>query len=220
LIWGAGYAYIDAKADLDIIRMHQSMMWRTNRIDDLFILNYIRGARDRYAYASDRTTNTYNLLETGSASQNTETMKSLMDGDGDIWAKRADSLLSSILRPTHYMRDMAMINLSIPALLDYLVIETAGSLLSREDIPEEHKKELLGFIKTLPGMSSEFFNKISQGQSVQSPQVYDQWGFASMQIILVINTLSGDYGDIFGVTRGEIDMQSIVLQDRILLGLL
>ncbi|MBF4308257.1 hypothetical protein EAY09_28105, partial [Vibrio anguillarum] len=118
------------------------------------------------------------------------------------------------------MRDMAMINLSIPALLDYLVIETAGSLLSREDIPEEHKKELLGFIKTLPGMSSEFFNKISQGQSVQSPQVYDQWGFASMQIILVINTLSGDYGDIFGVTRGEIDMQSIVLQDRILLGLL
>ncbi|NCO46258.1 MAG: ATP-binding protein, partial [Vibrio sp.] len=84
LIWGAGYAYIDAKADLDIIRMHQSMMWRTNRIDDLFILNYIRGARDRYAYASDRTTNTYNLLETGSASQNTETMKSLMDGDGDI----------------------------------------------------------------------------------------------------------------------------------------
>ncbi|MCC4821017.1 ATP-binding protein, partial [Vibrio lentus] len=45
LIWGAGYMYVDAKADLDIIRMHQSMMWRTNRIDDLFILNYIRGGR-------------------------------------------------------------------------------------------------------------------------------------------------------------------------------
>lgn len=220
LVWGAGYMYIDAKADLDIIRMHQSLLWRTNRIDDLFILNYIRGARDRNAYASDKTTNSYNLLERGSSAQNTETMKSLMQGDNDIWAKRADALLAAILKPTHYMRDKAMINLSIPALLDYLVIETAGALLSRETIPHESKKELAGFIKTLPGMSGEFFKKIEKGQSVQSPQVYDQWGFASMQIILVINMLAGDYADIFGVTIGEIDMESIVLQDRVLIGLL
>lgn len=220
LVWGAGYMYIDAKADLDIIRMHQSLLWRTNRIDDLFILNYIRGSRDRSAYASDKTTNSYNLLEKGSSAQNTETMKSLMQGDNDIWAKRADALLAAILKPTHYMRDKAMINLSIPALLDYLVIETAGSLLSREVIPHEHKKELAGFIKTLPGMSGEFFKKIERGQSVQSPQVYDQWGFASMQIILVINMLAGDYADIFGVTIGEIDMEAIVLQDRVLIGLL
>lgn len=220
LLWGAGYMYIDAKADLDIIRMHQSLLWRTNRIDDLFIFNYIRGGRDRDAYASDKTTNTYNLLEKNSSAQNTETMKSLMQGDNDIWAKRADSLLAALLKPTHYMRDKAMLNLSIPALLDYLVIETAGSLLSNESIPHEHKKELAGFIKTLPGMTGEFFKKIEQGQSVGSTQVYDQWGFAAMQIILIINMLSGDYADIFGVTVGEIDMESIVLQDRVLLGLL
>ncbi|MEZ9698432.1 TraM recognition domain-containing protein [Vibrio sp. 10N.261.46.E12] len=220
LIWGAGYMYVDAKADLDIIRMHQSMMWRTNRIDDLFILNYIRGGRNLNDYASDRTTNTYNLLESGSAAQNTETMKSLMSGDGDIWSKRADSLLSGLLRPTHYLRDIGELQLSIPALLDYLVIETAGSLLSKEDIPDVEKKELLGFIKTLPGMSAEFFGKISKGESVQSPQVYDQWGFAAMQIVLIVNTLGGDYADIFGVTRGEIDMEAVVLQDRVFLGLL
>lgn len=220
LVWGAGYMYIDAKADLDIIRMHQSMMWRTNRIDDLFLLNYIRGGRNLNAYASDRTTNTYNLLESGSAAQNTETMKSLMSGDGDIWSKRADSLLSGLLRPTHYLRDIGELQLSIPALLDYLVIETAGSLLSKEDIPDVEKKELLGFIKTLPGMSAEFFGKISKGESVQSPQVYDQWGFAAMQIVLIVNTLGGDYADIFGVTRGEIDMEAAVLQDRVFLGLL
>ncbi len=220
LIWGAGYMFIDAKADLDIIRMHESLMWRTNRIDDCFILNYIRGGRNRNEYASDRTTNTYNMLEKNSAAQNTETMKSLMQGDGDIWSKRADSLLSGLLRPTHFLRDEGRISLSIPALLDYLVIETAGSLLSDETIPDGDKKELLGFIKTLPGMSNEFFNKISRGESVQSPQVYDQWGFASMQIILVVNTLGGDYADIFGVKRGEIDMEAIVTQDRIFLGLL
>ncbi len=220
LVWGAGYMYVDAKADLSIILMHQTMMWRTNRIDDFFLLNYIRGSRNRNKYATDRTTNTYNLVESGSAAQNTETFKSLMSGDGDIWAKRADSLVAGLMRPTHCLRDLGEIQLSIPALLDYLVLETAGSLLGNELIPEVEKKELMGFIKTLPGMTAEFFQKITRGESVQSPQVYDQWGFAAMQIVVVFNTLGGDYADIFGVIRGEIDIEAIVNQDRVLLGLL
>jgi len=221
LLWGAGMLFVDAKADLDIIRMHQSPGWRMNRIDDYFVLNYIQGSRSVWdPYRGDKTTNTYNMLESGTAAQNTETMKSLMQGDGDIWAKRADSLLSSLIGPTTYMRDKSMLTLSVISFLDFLTIENAGALLGNDQIPDLVKKPLMGFIKTLPGMTAQFFEEIKQGNSVKSSQVYDQWGFAAMQIILVLNMLAGDYGRIFGVTVGEIDLEAIVLQDRILLGLL
>lgn len=220
LMWGAGYFFVDAKADLGLVTSQESIMWRFNRIDDCFILNYIRGSRDKFKFHTDHTTNTYNLLESGSASQSTETMKSLSEGDNDIWAKRADSLQAGLLKPLTYLRDRNMINLSVLTLLDYLTLETSGKLLSNEAIPESETKQLYGFIKTLPGMTNEFFSKILQGQSIGSTQVYDQWGFAAMQIILVINRLAGDYGDIFGVSVGQINLEAIVFQDRVLLGLI
>ncbi|HAS7807819.1 TPA: hypothetical protein I7551_07935 [Vibrio cholerae] len=221
LLWGAGYLYADAKADLDIVRMHESLCHRMNRIDDVFCLNYIQGSRSVWdPYRGDKTTNTYNMLESGTAMQTTETMKSLMDGDKDIWAKRADSLLTALIAPAVYMRDKNMITLSVLTFMDFLTIENAGALIGNSLIPEEVKKPLAGFIKTLPGMSAQNYEEIIKGNSVKSPQVYDQWGFASMQIILVINMLAGDYGRIFGVTVGEIDLEAIVLQDRILITLL
>jgi hypothetical protein len=221
LLWGAGYLYIDAKADLDIVRMHQTPAWRMNRLDDVFVLNYIQGSRNVWdAYAGDKQTNTYNILESGTPAQNTETMKSLMDGDKDIWSKRADALLAGLISPTTYMRDKNMITLSVLSFLDYLTIENAGAIIGNAEIPDFVKKSLAGFIKTLPGMSAPFYEEIIQGKSIKSTQVYDQWGFASMQIILVINMLAGDYGRIFGVTVGEINLEAIALQDRILIGLL
>lgn len=221
LIWGAGYLYVDAKADLDIIRMHWSFLWRMNRIDDALVLNYIQGSRTLWdGFLGDKTTNTYNLLEKGTPGQNTETTKSLMDGDGDIWAKRAESLLSALMSPLCFMRDQKMITLSVVTMVDYLTVESAGGLIGDKRIPEYVKKDLAGFIKTLPGMSNKFYEQIIKGESVGSTQVYDQWGFASMQIILVINTLAGDYGSIFGVSIGEIDLEAIVLQDRVMIGLL
>ncbi|WP_336926010.1 type IV secretory system conjugative DNA transfer family protein [Vibrio cholerae] len=221
LLWGAGYLYADAKADLDIVRMHESLCHRMNRIDDVFCLNYIQGSRSVWdPYRGDKTTNTYNMLESGTAMQTTETMKSLMDGDKDIWAKRADSLLTALIAPAVYMRDKNMITLSVLTFMDFLTIENAGALIGNSLIPEEVKKPLAGFIKTLPGMSAQNYEEIIKGNSVKSPQVYDQWGFASMQIILVINMLAGDYGRIFGVTVGEVDLEAIVLQDRILITLL
>lgn len=220
LCWGAGYLYVDAKADNQIIQMHQTILWRFNRIDDFFLLNYIRGSRNKFTFAADRTSNTYNLVEAGTAAQNTELMKSLMQGDDDIWAKRADSLLASIIKPACYLRDINMLDLSVLSLMDYLTVETAGKLLSNQHIPESETKQLYGFMKTLPGMTDEFFNQVCQGKTVNSTQVYDQFGFASMQIILVFNRLAGDYGDIFGCTVGEIDIEAVVLQDRIMMGLL
>lgn len=221
LLWGSGYTFTDAKADLAIIVMHLSILWRLNRVDDFFCLNYINGSINPWDdYNGHRTTNTYNMLESGSSSMATETFKSLMAGDGDIWAKRADSLVAAILRPLVYMRDANYINLSMSTMLEYLTVEACGGLIGDQRIPDSVKSQIFGFIKTLPGMSAPLFEEIKKGQPVKSTQIYDQFGFASMQIILVVNMLAGDYSKIFDVMVGEIDLEAIVLQDRVMVALL
>ncbi|WP_026959887.1 TraM recognition domain-containing protein, partial [Aliagarivorans taiwanensis] len=221
LIMGSGLQYIDAKADINIVEMHLSTLWRFNRVDDFFNINYISGSTNPWdGYQGHRMTNTYNMLSEGSAQAATETFKSLMDGDGDIWAKRADALITGKLRPLIYMRDMNYINLSIGTLLDYLTLESSGRLAGDPRIPKEINTQLFGFIKTLPGMNADNLKLILKGETVKSTQVYDQYGFAAMQIILVVNMLAGDYGRIFGVVVGEIDFKAMVEQDRVMLGLL
>ncbi|EJE4208691.1 TraM recognition domain-containing protein [Vibrio parahaemolyticus] len=229
LIFGAGYMLVDGKADLDLAYKEISLLHRFNRLDDFFLVNYIQGDTNPWdEYQGHLTTNTFNILDTGTAASAIESFKSLMDGDGDIWAKRADALISGLLGPLVYLRDERIQFLNMGTMLDYLTVESAGLLCSPEPVPQFNNRvipkivnqQLYGFIKTLPGVSAKDFQTLLKGESVKNTQVYDQWGFCSMQIILVVNMLAGDYQNIFGCESGDINQDAIVLTDRVLLSLL
>ncbi|EHU6486342.1 TraM recognition domain-containing protein [Vibrio parahaemolyticus] len=229
LIFGAGYILIDGKADLDLAHKEISLLHRFNRLDDLFLINYIQGDSNPWdEYEGHISTNTFNILDTGTAASCIESFKSLLAGDGDIWAKRADALVAGLLGPLVFLRDERVQFLNMGTLIDYLTVESAGLLASPEPleqfnnvkIPEQVNKQIYGFIKTLPGVSAGDFKTLLKGESVKSTQVYDQFGFCSMQIILVCNMLAGDYTKIFGCESGDINQDAIVLTDRVLLALL
>ncbi|MFV8384168.1 TraM recognition domain-containing protein [Vibrio parahaemolyticus] len=229
LIFGAGYMLVDGKADLDLAYKEISLLHRFNRMDDFFLVNYIQGDTNPWdEYDGHLPTNTFNILDTGTAQSAVESFKSLMDGDGDIWAKRGDALAAGLISPLVYLRDERIQFLNMATLLDYLTVESAGLLCSPDPVPQFDNRviptivnrQLYGFIKTLPGVSKKDFDTLLKGESVKNTQVYDQWGFCSMQIILVVNMLAGDYQAIFGCESGDINQDAIVLTDRVLLSLL
>jgi hypothetical protein len=228
LIMGSGYSLTDGKADLKLPIDHMSRAWRMNRIDDIQMINYIRGEMDVWNKDpfSEIDSNSYHPYTSSSSDTLSEITKSLLDGDGDIWAKRAESYVPAMIRPNVFRRDKQNMNLTVDVLSDMLILEEAGKVLGDETIPDYAKSQLLKFIQTLPGMNEAAKKTIMQGKSLtgrEGATILDQFGYVVMQIIPVMNMLAGDYGFIFNskeAPRGHIDMEDVVLNRRILLILL
>lgn len=228
LIAGSGYSTTDGKADLNLPVEHASRLWRMNRIDDFNVINYIRGDQDvwRADPHQEMDSHAFQPYNSSASSSLEELTKALLDGDGDIWAKRADSYIPAIIRPLAYKRDMQNFDMTLPALLDMLILENAGRVAGDESIPDIAKQQLLKFLNTLPGMNSKHLQTILRGQSLSGREgatILDQFGYIVMQIVPIFNMLAGDYGFIFNVSdapRGHISMEDIVINRRVLLILL
>ncbi|HCV03931.1 MAG TPA: hypothetical protein DG048_14885 [Pseudoalteromonas sp.] len=228
LIMGSGYSITDGKADLKLPIEHASRAWRMNRIDDIQIINYIRGEQDIWNMDpnSDKDSNAYHLYSSSSSDTLSEITKALLDGDGDIWAKRAESYVPAMIKPNVYKRDKQNMLLTIDVLSDMLVMEEAGKVLGDESIPDYAKSQLMKFIQTLPGMNEKAKQTIMSGKSLtgrEGATILDQFGYVVMQIIPIMNMLAGDYGFIFNTRdcpAGHIDMEDTVINRRILLVLL
>ena len=228
LIFGSGYSITDGKADLKLPIEHMSRAWRMNRIDDIQIINYIRGEQDVWNKDpnSDKDSNAYHMYMSSSSDTLSEITKALLDGDGDIWAKRAESYVPALIKPNVYKRDKQNMLLTIDVLSDMLVLEEAGKVLGDETIPDYAKSQLMKFVQTLPGMNEKAKQTIMQGKSLtgrEGATILDQFGYVVMQIIPIMNMLAGDYGFIFNTRdcpSGHIDMEDTVINRRILLVLL
>lgn len=228
LIAGSGYSITDGKADLKLPIDHMSRCWRMNRIDSVFIVNYIRGEMDVWNRDPnlDIESNCYHPYQSSSSDTLSEITKALLDGDGDIWAKRAESYVPAMIKPNVYKRDKQNLVLTVDVLSDMLILEEAGKVLGDETIPDLAKSQLMKFIQTLPGMNEKAKATIMQGKSLggrDGATILDQFGYVVMQIIPIMNMLSGDYGYIFNSPQtptGHIDMEDIVINRRCLLILL
>lgn len=220
LVIGSGFTASDGKGDLGLPRDIVSIAYRVGRINDFYLLTYLTGGQTLWTQSTYKITNNFNPFGNASNSDVIELIKSLLDGEGDIWAKRADTFVSSLAKPIVYLRDHGYLKLSINTFSKYMTLENLGLLIADERIPDNVKATLRDFIEKLPGMKPEFMAAIQKGQSIQSSTVYDQLGYVTMQIINVINDLMGDFRHIFSSIVGEIDMEDAIRNNRIVLVLL
>ncbi|MCZ4337816.1 hypothetical protein [Shewanella colwelliana] len=223
LVMGSGYSYIDGKAQLDLSVEHVTNAFRFGRGLDFLMVSYITGGKDHWGAISDdkgMTSNTFNPHQTASYSQVAELHKSLLDGDGDIWAKRAESFSDALTKVLVYLRDSGEINLSVESYVPYLSLEALGKLAGRPDIPDIAAGQLRGFIRTIPGMKENFYTSLLSGNPVDSSTIYDQFGFVTMQIIPLLNMLVGDYAYIFKCIQGQVSQVDVVINRRIMMVLL
>lgn len=220
-IYSSGFLFIDGKADLKLPAKIMAIAHRFMRIDDVLMINYITGGKTFWDASLSMTSNSFNPFVSGSVSSISELLKSLLDGEGDIWSKRADDFISGLTRPLVYKRDIGEINLSVKDYVHYLGLKELGRLCGDSNLSMDIKGEIYNFVRTLPGMDGQSFELIKKGQDLSgNATVYDQFGYITMQIIPVLNMLKGDYGFIFNVVQGHINMHDVVASRRVLLVLI
>lgn len=168
----------------------------------------------------------------------------------DMWKSRAISLVTAQMMALCELRDSGEILLNVQTVRDFLALGKGvdkGKLRGKkptkvEEIPKEAWDEmrtraglielylramkgelsqttllaLRGFFDTLPGFSLE---KAMAGDP-QETKCNEQYGFLSMQLTKPLGSLADGYGHIFRTPLGEIDMDDIVLNRRILVVLL
>lgn len=168
----------------------------------------------------------------------------------DMWKSRAISLVTAQMMALCELRDTGEILLNVQTVRDFLALgkgvdksKLRGKKPTKiDDIPQEAWEEmksraglielylramkgelsqttllaLRGFFDTLPGFSLE---KAMAGDP-QETKCNEQYGFLSMQLTKPLGSLADGYGHIFRTPLGEIDMDDIVLNRRILVVLL
>lgn len=168
----------------------------------------------------------------------------------DMWKSRAISLVTAQMMALCELRDSGEILLNVQTVREFLAlgkgvdkVKLRGKKPTRwEEIPKEAWDEmrtraglielylramkgelsqttllaLRGFFDTLPGFSIE---KALAGDP-QETKCNEQYGFLSMQLTKPLGSLADGYGHIFRTPLGEIDMDDIVLNRRILVVLL
>lgn len=231
----SGFCYSDAKADLGLIETYSRMMWRMGRINQLYILSFQSGNRSPWAVnKSERISHTFNPAASGSAPMIAELFKSLLDGDGDIWAKRADNLSTVLIRPLTYMRDTFNWPMGFAQIASFFTLEKLGELCgigeNRKDgykIPEDHLiyfQPLISFIRTLPGLTENDYEGLASDNkeliSKITSTVRDQLGYIVMQLVNLTNDLVGEYGHIFETMYGQINLEDALTNRRVVITLL
>ena len=168
----------------------------------------------------------------------------------DMWKNRAMSLVASTMKTLCEMRDAGDILLDVQSIRDHLPlgIGVKKTLLDGrvaagvEDIPEAAWKELRtrggmielylralngefsnssmlalkGFFESLPGFN---LGKALNGEP-QEGKAAEQYGFLAMQLTKPLGSLADDFGHIFRTPFGEVDIEDVVLNRRILVVLL
>ena len=168
----------------------------------------------------------------------------------DMWKNRAMSLVASTMKTLCEMRDAGDILLDVQSIRDHLPlgIGVKKTLLEGrvtagvEDIPEAAWKELRtrggmielylralngefsdssklalkGFFDSLPGFN---LGKALNGEA-QEGKAAEQYGFLAMQLTKPLGSLADDFGHIFRTPFGEVDIEDVVLNRRILVVLL
>lgn len=220
LIQGSGFIMIDGKADPELYANTLALAHRVGRTDDVYVISYLTGNQDIWVKEDRLLTNRFNPFYTGSTSLLTELLVSLLDAEGDIWGKKANSFLGAWLRPLVYLRDHGKLNITITTLTRFLTLEELGKLVARKDVPEGVMAGLRTYVENIPGMNTKTMQALLTGNQFNNQTVVDQHGYIAFQIEPVLNMLGGQYGHVFDTLIGDVDFRDIVLNRRILLVLL
>ena len=170
--------------------------------------------------------------------------------DGEMWKHRAMALVTSAIRALCDMRDAGDVLLDVQSIRDYLPlgiglkkgyinnktiqdvseippaawndIRSRGGMIElylrslNGEFSKTSRLALKGFFDSLPGFNlSNALNGLPQiGKAAE------QHGFLTMQLTKPLGSLADDYGHIFRTPFGEVDIEDIVLNRRILIVLL
>ena len=229
MLSGSGGVLCDGKADASLPIKVFGMARRIGREQDILMLSYIMGSKgQRKMRTPIARSNTMNPLVKGSASFCSEFMLNLMtssEGDNAIFSKRAESFVKAYMRIMEFLRDTGRMDPFIGEFAeDVSLLKKLAGFCADPTIPNEVRAPMRAYLITTHGSMDDVINSIEKGmpltQIVINKGAEQQHGFVSMQLIEPLSILGQDYGHIFNVREYDIDMNDVMVNRRILLGLI
>lgn len=220
LIQNSGLIYVDAKGDPALQLNISRLARRFGRDDDILTINFITSGRNLARAQKDKVTNTFNMMADTSDGMLIELLNNLLDGggggSGDLWKGRAMTFIAAITRVLTYLRDNGFLQLSPSTYIQYMDLPALEELVFEHEgkygsIFSQVSASLRNYIVGLPG-----YNTSPKKRKKQEQKTIEQHGYIVMQLTRAINDLTYNYGYIFGVKQGDIDIFDCVLNRRIL----
>lgn len=240
LVHGSGLIYVDGKADNSLYGKLYSMARAMGREDDVLLINFQTGAKDIFGAQPRKMSNTLNMFANGSSGMLSQLVMGLMStaregGKSDIWENRAFSFIEALMPPLVYLRDHYGLLLDVDLVRNYFNLEPLVELLTqnmdrlRDDFgatqwSEKKNAKFPGIGVTMSGLASYIDNlpgfNLAKPVNKQEPEVHQQHGFVTMQLVRTFNSLADTYGYIMRTPLAEIDFYDVFINRRILIVLL
>jgi intracellular multiplication protein IcmO len=222
LIHGSGMVYVDGKADSSLWAKIYSMTAAFGRLDDLYILNYMKGSVDFDDPTENLMTNTLNPFGAGTADNIAGLISSIAITDKGMWSDRASAFINAMCTLACHLRDKGEILLSASTLRSFLELDHLINTCNRDDIPKQYKEPMSAFLMSLAGILTQRINGklIFLPANKQGDKTTEQFGYISMQLTKAFSLFSDEYKHITKAVISEIDFYDIVVNRRILVVLI
>ncbi len=154
LVQGSGIILIDGKGEISIPSQVIAMARAFLREDDVLLVNFQTGGKDRVVASERRTSNVANLLALGASTELSEMMTALLDAGPNtdqMWVGRTESLIKALMPSLVWLRDHKNEPLSPSRFRSAVELREIIKIYRDERIPERIRASLEGYLKTLPG---------------------------------------------------------------------
>lgn len=216
LAMGGGFIYTDPKAAPGLWRNIHMLVRMMGRDDDMRVANYMTANAPGNKEGPERLTNTVNPFAFGNADMLTQLLNSLIEvsgGDNAVFGQNAMMASASLMLCLVDLREKGHIELSISTIRDYFNTQKMIGLAVDERISQGARDSIGAFLGSM-GWAAD---KPADNQ----PRAFgEQFQYAKAYYGLALNMLTDTYGHIYRHMAGEIDMQDIIRNRRILLNML
>lgn len=181
LMMGSGLILIDGKGEISIPSQVIALARAFAREDDVLIVNFQTGGKDRVVASERRTSNVANLLALGASTELSEMMTALLDSGPNtdqMWVGRTESLIKALMPSLVWLRDHQNEPLAPSRFRSSVELREIVRIYRDERIPERIRAGLEGYLKTLPGGIPK-----AEG-SPMSPQEIEE---AKQQLTMTLN---------------------------------
>ncbi|MBC8950091.1 F-type conjugative transfer protein TrbC [Xenorhabdus sp. TS4] len=223
ICWGRGICYSDGKAQNTLAFAVWSLARRFGREDDNYVLNFMTGGTDKFeALLKNAKTrpqsNTINLFGTANTTFIIQLMESLLPTPGSSdagWQDKAKSMLTAVVYAVYYKCKRENRRISQSVIQEYLPLVKLARLYQEAKKDNWHKDAygpLESYFNTLAGFRIELINRPSEWEQ----GVFDQHGYLIQQFNRMLTMFNDIYGHVFSRDAGDIDIEDVLHNDRIL----
>ncbi|WP_281188454.1 type IV secretory system conjugative DNA transfer family protein [Vibrio harveyi] len=213
---GAPIYLVDGKGSVEGLYDFLFYIWRTGRIHDLRLLNFLTGGEKQDVNAmldEDMTTNKFNPFSDLNDDEGRGLMmsfgRSSEGGNNEYFRDRASNMLAGAMPVLVYKRDHQGQPLDITVIQQSLGLRDLLKLASDSSVPLDVRKPLQDYLKTLNGIEDAHFSMSAQDVEINT-KADEQHTYNKSMVAKTVNEMAGNLGHIFSSVGSDLNTRNVI----------